>query len=91
MRQAIRILYVILYSVKIALKLKIRMIEEIYEIVEKLIELADKLKEGNDDDQHVTEGKQVVRSGGSRVNGRQGSGANPIPNVIVLQGKRQSC
>jgi tryptophan 2,3-dioxygenase len=91
MRQALFVLYVLLYSVNIVLKLKIRALEEIQEIVEKLVELADKVKEGKQRDKRIAESKQVIGSDRSGVNGRQGSGTTSIPNVVVLQGKRQSC
>jgi hypothetical protein len=62
MRQALFVLYVILYSVNVVLKLKIRALEEMQEIVEKLVELADKGREkhGQQQDKRVTKSQQVA-------------------------------
>lgn len=58
MRQVIIILYVILYSTKIVLDLKLLLINEIQNVVVRLIELMDKLKDGEFDVKRFTEGKQ---------------------------------
>jgi hypothetical protein len=62
MRQALFVLYVLLYSVNVVLKLKIRALEEMQEIVEKLVELADKGREKHvkQQDKRVTKSQQVA-------------------------------